>query len=76
MPLAEGGEYPEWQDRMVPKHEQEVRFLFGVCMLEDGNGKMVGDRFKPFEYTGKTVLGWPRRRFLREERDISFGDFS
>eukprot|EP00966_Prymnesium_polylepis_P325385 7381365-Prymnesium_polylepis.1 len=57
MPLAEGGEYPEWHDRMVPKHEQEVRFLFGVCMLEDRNGEMVGDRFKPLEYTGKNVLG-------------------
>eukprot|EP00966_Prymnesium_polylepis_P326192 7382108-Prymnesium_polylepis.1 len=57
LPLAEGGEYPDWHDRMVPKHEQEARFLFGVFMRKDHNGKMVGDRFAPLEYTNKHVLG-------------------
>ena len=54
MPLAEGGQYPGWHDRMVPKHEQEVRFLCGVGLSADGTR---GERRALFEYTGKTVLG-------------------
>ena len=54
MPLAEGGVYPQWHDRMVPKHEQEVLFLCGVALSDDGT---KGVRRPLFEYTGKTVLG-------------------
>mmetsp|Transcript_5851 Transcript_5851/g.15257 ORF Transcript_5851/g.15257 Transcript_5851/m.15257 type:complete len:376 (-) Transcript_5851:191-1318(-) len=42
---------------MVPKHEQEARFLFGVFLRRDEQGNHVGDRFTPFEYTSKNVLG-------------------
>jgi hypothetical protein len=55
---ADGGEHFEAPQVTVPKFAQEARFAFGVMMKAvDGGRRLTGVRMKPFEYTGKKMLG-------------------
>ena len=53
-----GGKHFQPATVVQPKYDQEARFAFGVMMMHvDGGRSEVGVRLRPFEYTGKKMLG-------------------
>ena len=51
----ENGEYREETLELQVKYAKQVRFSFGVALREE-DGKEVGVRLKPFNYTGRNIL--------------------
>eukprot|EP00966_Prymnesium_polylepis_P320318 7376687-Prymnesium_polylepis.1 len=56
LPVEKGGELARPMDTTVGKFEDEARGCFGVAMKRVGD-RLEGHRFKPFNYTGRKVLG-------------------
>ena len=55
--LNENGTYNEkCKQRVMPKHDTESRFLFGVADVKLPNVEVVGKRLKPFCYTKKKIV--------------------
>lgn len=38
------------------KFTEESRFIFGVCVIKDKDGKEIGKKLEPFDYTAKKIL--------------------
>lgn len=51
-----GGQIPKRNPTTVPKFPQEARKSFGV-MMKAVDGKLTGFKAKPFDYTGKKLVG-------------------
>jgi hypothetical protein len=55
--LEDGGKFPEWKNKTVPKFVQECRGMFGVMRKQLADGSHEGRRCKPFNYSQKLVVG-------------------
>jgi hypothetical protein len=56
LPADQGGRLAPPMDVVAGKYEDEARGCFGVA-LKQVDGRDVGIRFEPFNYTGRKVLG-------------------
>ena len=59
LPPEEGGVLETPKPGTRAKYTKEARGLFGVMMRRGGEGEdtLVGERMKPFNYTGQKVVG-------------------
>jgi hypothetical protein len=65
---ADGGVFPEKSPITTVKFPGEARGLFGCAVRREADGSLVGVKAVPFQYTGRTVVGFKTfEQYLRTE---------